>query len=191
MNISSAVLLAAVAGISFLGFLLLAALVWMIRIRRSETGDAPAPTPGRSAQNAAAAGRKTASTEGKPWKEWIRNLAPGISTLMELDAMVKRAETSNHPVTSKEEKQQAFFRAVEELAEKEPDNAFLRQMRDSIRKSFPNMGNSAQVFRIGTANTINVDGEKYPDLESIPDPEKREKVRQILKKLGSGNLSDQ
>jgi hypothetical protein len=188
---SSIVLLALIAGISFLGFLLLAALVWMIRARRWEKGDMPKAAPWKSAPNPAASGEAPATPmEGRPWEQWIRHLSPGISTLMELEGLVKKAETPGQPPASKEEKRQGILKAIEELAEKQPDNVFLRQMRDSIRNSLPNMNNSVQVFRIGTTTTIRVDGTSYTDVESIPDPEKREQARKILKTLGSAGLSN-
>lgn len=192
MNISSGILLVLIAGISFFGFLMLAALVWLIRARRFEKGNSPASVIWRSASTPATEAEAPAATmESKPFEQWIRRISPGISTLMDLDTLVKQTEDSAKSPISKEEKRQEIINAIEELAEKQPDNVFLRQMRDSMHKAIPNMDNSVKVIRVGTTTTIAVDGKEYSDAESIPDPDQREKVRRILKTLGSSGPADQ
>jgi hypothetical protein len=204
------VLMLLVAAIGFTVFLLLALVVRTIRTRRAEDGFEPAPEGTRkstreisdpfSTTEPAPDWMRSLSRDSpepvqspggeseSPFKNLLRSAMPEISTLMDLGKMVKESQPVGEMPRSEEERNAAFAKAVDEMLEKQPDNAFLRQLRDSLpasgsRSDMPESENRIQVFQIGGKTTIRVDGVEYSSAEDIPDPEVREQVREKVQRL--------
>jgi hypothetical protein len=212
---SPTVLVLLVAGIAFVVFLLLALIVWSIRIRRAEDGFEPAPPAVR--KSARTFSESFSAAEQKP--EWLNNLAgavsdtrtsaagpstdegsksilgnlirgamPEISTLLELGKMVRDSQAAGDAKMSAEDRTAAFQRALDQMLEKQPDNAFLQQMRASLpsaggASAFSDEDSRVQVFRVGGKTTIHVDGVEVANADDIPDPEVREQVRENVRRL--------
>jgi hypothetical protein len=209
---SPIVLVALIAGVVFFAFIVLALVVWSIRIRRDEEGFQPAPakrqtiTGGNAAQaeqipewlrgktqypigSALADARVQPGTgEESPLKNLLRGAIPEFSTLMELGQMVQNSQGTGELPTSAEERDAALQNAIGEMLEKQPDNTFLHQILVSLQSTGNQAAESTendriQVFLEGEKLCVRVDGIEYSDPEAISDPEMREKVRRVLESL--------
>jgi hypothetical protein len=215
---SPTVLVLLVAGTAFVVFLLLALIVWSIRIRRAEDGFEPAPPAVR--KSARTFSESFSAAEQKP--AWLNNLAgavsdtrtssagpstdqgsksllgnlmrgamPEISTLLELGKMVRDSQAAGDAKMSAEERNAAFHRALDQMLEERPEDAFLQQLRASLppagdASAFSDEDSRVQVFQLGGKTAIRVDGVEVSSADEISDPALREKVRRLLEELDRG-----
>ena len=155
-----AVLMILVAGIVFAVFLILAALVWSIRTRRSEENFIPAPAAMKKEKREVPdpfGGKEPApdwmlelkrdaldsvSTPERvpigaepesPVKDFLHSAFPEISTLIDLGKMVQQVQSAGGAPESSEERKEALLTAVEQMLEEQPDNPLLLQVRDTLQ----------------------------------------------------------
>ncbi len=212
--------LALIAVSAFIVFLLLALVIWSIRIRRAEDGFEPAPTDRQKTRSEVydpfapaepptediqsltqeipdipISSDKPPSDEetDSPFKGLLRSAMPELSTLIELGKMVKDSQESGETPDSPEERNAALRRAVDQMLEKNPDNALLQQLSNSIPSADASSAGDdrVQVFQVGGKTAIRVDGVEISSAEDIPDPELREQVREKIRRLmDAPNQSD-
>jgi hypothetical protein len=198
-----------VAGIVLVVSLLLAAIAWGIRIRRDEDNFIPPPGPLKKSdrefpdpfaeKEAAQDGLRElkrgvadtipAAEKGQvgtgpesPMKNILRSAVPELSTLMDLGKIVSQAGDSGG---SSEERRRALLNAVEQMLEKQPDKALLRELRDTLRAGEESPvedsdESTVQVIRVGGRNVIRIDGTDYYSLADIPNPDLRDEAMRML-----------
>ncbi len=197
---SSIVLLLTVAGSVFGAVILLALIVWSVRIRRDEGNFEPAPDwmkmGKREILDSPAPVEESPSIieAESPLRSFLRNAVPELSSAIDLGKIVQMAEDAGEKLGSTEERKAVIYKAVNELLEQQPENEFLRQVLDSLQIGDYQSEETAsedrvKVLRIPGRNLIHVDGVEYYSVADIPDPEMREEARRILASLNDKSQS--
>lgn len=172
---SQTVTLVLIAVSAFIVFLLLALVLWSIRIRRAEDGFEPAPTdrqknrstvydpfapaeaPAEDMQSLtqeipdipiSSAQPPTDEETESPLKSLLRSAMPELSTMIELGKMVKDSQAAGETPNSPEERNAAFQRALDKMLEEQPDNSFLRQLRTSMPSADASSAATAEDDRV-------------------------------------------
>jgi hypothetical protein len=197
--VSSIVLLLTIAGSVFGVALLMALIVWSVRIRRAEGNFVTTPDwmkkgPEESLDSPAPIRESPSIIEVEsPIRNFLRETVPELSTAVDLGKIVQMAEAAGEKPGSAEERKAIIYKAVNEMLEQQPENEFLRAVLDSLQidEDQPEETSSQDriIIQIPGRNLIHVDGVEYYSVADIPDPEMREEVRHILASLNENNSS--
>jgi hypothetical protein len=134
------------------------------------------------------AGPPSAGETKTVFQTLFNSAMPELATLLELGKMVKESQTLGKTADTPEAKNEAFRRAAMRMLEEKPQNVFLQQLVNSM----PSSGGASsawegddhiQVYRIGGKTAIRVDGTEYSSPADIDDPEVRDKVRELIRRL--------
>ena len=203
---SPTVLVILVAGCVIAIFLLLAALVWGIRTRRGEENFIPAPesirkTQPRLSESGGAedavpewmAAPKPAATFSPPsgtgspsaFGDILRTMVPQLSSVLDLGKLMQQMQVSGETMQNPDERNAALRKALDQMIGQQPDNAMLRQWRDSIPEESESETDEditidVEVIQVGGRKVIRAGGTEYYSLMDIPDPDVQEEARRLL-----------
>jgi hypothetical protein len=212
---SSTVLVILVAGGVIAVFLLLAALAWGIRTRRGEENFIPAPEKIKNYRPrlSDAGGDVETVTEWMPapkpagtvsppsgagsppaFGDILRTVVPQLSSVIDLGKLMQQMQISGETMQNPDERNTAIRKALDQMIGQQPDNAMLRQWRDSFpaeseSETEEDITIDVEVIQVAGRNVIRAGGVEYYSLAEIPDPDVRDEARRLLAELNDQNPS--
>ncbi|MBN1438249.1 MAG: hypothetical protein JW929_02475 [Anaerolineales bacterium] len=120
-----------------------------------------------------------------PLQKILCGVMPELSALIEVGKRVQMAAAADAESGSAEERQAILRRVVAEMANRQPENGFLRQVLETLEVERPEAGRGdprerITVVQIPGRNIVEVDGVEYYSVTDIPDPQLREEARRMV-----------
>ena len=188
------ILLMLIAGTALVIIFLVVLILWSIQNRREENGFQPTPADARPIPYAIAP--TLSSSPGAQRTPEIKNFltgllrdaAPNLSAMMDLDKKVKEYQSTVESPKTNEERLVMYQWALDKMLEKNPENALLQQLRANLKLA----GNAAdqsvrsadvQVFQAEGKTVLRVNGKEHSFPQEVLDPAASDQVRRMVEAL--------